>query len=373
MPPFLFYFIPRPRKTSYSLISEDNLGNMEMRYILFTAFLCHAAVSIQSAANPRANENTKKLLAAMSNIGDRILSGAFGGYNRFQHEIGFSMNQANQIKSLTNKLPAVYGIDCSPGWAKTAEGRETDVIDCYNSLAVDYAKKGGIITVSHHIPNPVYPGNNYIGDGEINNSDYAAILQDGTPIRNRWLKTMEKIAEGLQQYKNQGITILYRPFHEMNGPWFWWSAMKDETQNEERKRLFKMLWKELFNFMANKGLDNILWVYSPDQSRESRTAYYPGDEYVDIVGLDWYSDDPNQLKGYDEMTSLGKPFTFAEVGPYSKDGQFDYDRFMKIVASRYPKAIYFMPWNAEWSPIYNKNPSGAYNHPKVMNLGELKV
>ncbi|CAH1389239.1 unnamed protein product [Nezara viridula] len=303
---------------------------MGMRYILLTALFCQAAVSIQSAANPRANENTKKLLAAMSNIGDRILSGAFGGYNRFQHEIGFSMNQANQIKSLTNKLPAVYGIDCSPG-------------------------------------------NNYIGDGEINNSDYAAILQDGTPIRNRWLKTMEKIAEGLQQYKNQGITILYRPFHEMNGPWVWWSAMKDETQNEERKRLFKMLWKELFNFMANKGLDNILWVYSPDQSRESRTAYYPGDEYVDIVGLDWYSDDPNQLKGYDEMTSLGKPFTFAEVGPYSKDGQFDYDRFMKIVASRYPKAIYFMPWNAEWSPIYNKNPSGAYNHPKVMNLGELKV
>ncbi|XP_014289368.1 mannan endo-1,4-beta-mannosidase [Halyomorpha halys] len=346
---------------------------MALKYILLCALLYHMAVSVHCAANPNANARTNKLLAAMSNLGGRILSGVFGGYNRFQHEIGFSLDQANRIQQVTGKSPAVYGIDCSPGWETSADGQETNIIDCFNSQAVDYAKKGGIITVSHHLPNPVYPGNRVPGNN-ISNKDYAAILQAGTPARDRWWNSMEKIAKGLQAYKDQGITILYRPFHEMNGDWFWWSGLPDESQNGERQRLFKLLWQDLFNFMKNKGLDNILWVYSPDQSRESRTAYYPGDNFVDIVGLDWYTDDPTKApNGYDEMINLGKPFALAEVGPYTKNGQYDYDLFMKTVTSRFSKAVYFMPWNAEWSPVNNKNPSGAYNHPKVVNLGGLKV
>ncbi|CAH1389241.1 unnamed protein product [Nezara viridula] len=348
---------------------------MELKYILVGALLCHAAVIAHSAANPRANGNTKKLLAALSKLGDRMLSGAFGGYNLFVHEVGFSMEQAYGIQKLTGKLPAIYGMDCSPGWETTAEGHETDIIDCFHPQIVDYAKKGGIITISHHFPNPVFAGNKVDGKGTLTNSQYASILQAGTPARDRWWNMMEKIAKGLQAYKNQGITILYRPFHEMNGDWFWWSALPDESQNGERQRLFKLLWQDLFNFMKNKGLDNLLWVYSPDQSRGSKTAYYPGNNYVDIVGLDWYTEDPNSyVNGYDELLGLGKPFAFAEVGPYGKSqGNFDFDLFIRNIVSRYPKAVFFMPWNGITSPIKNRNIWGVYNNPKVVNLGELKV
>ncbi|CAH1389248.1 unnamed protein product [Nezara viridula] len=258
---------------------------MELKFILIGALLCHAAVGTQSAANPKTKAKTKKLLTALSKLGDRILSGAFGGYNLFVHEVGFSMDQANGIQQLTNKFPAVYGIDCSPGWETTEEGHETDILDCFNSQIVDYAKKGGIITASHHFPNPVFPGNRVPGN-QISNKNFSEILQDGTPARNRWLKMMGKIAEGFQRYKDEGITILYRPFHEMNGGWFWWGKIDDQTQNDERYRLFKLLWQDLFNFMKNKGLDNLLWVYSPGAFSGSYTAFYPGDNFVDIVGLD---------------------------------------------------------------------------------------
>ncbi|XP_014289364.1 mannan endo-1,4-beta-mannosidase-like [Halyomorpha halys] len=345
---------------------------MDLKYILFGALLCHATVSVFCTANPRANAKTKKLLEVLSGMGDRIISGAFGGYNLFVHEVGFSMEQATEIKKQTGKSPAVYGMDCSPGWETTADGHETDIIDCFNSQIVDYAKKKGIITLSHHFPNPVYAGNRVPGNN-INNNDYASILQDGTPARNRWWNMMEKIAKGLQAYKDQGITILYRPFHEVNGDWFWWSALPDQTQNGERQRLFKLLWQDLFNFMKNKGLDNLLWVYSPDQSREYKKDFYPGDKFVDIVGLDWYTEDPNSyVNGYDEMISLGKPFAFAEVGPYGKSqGHFDFELFIKNIVSRYPKAVFFMPWNGITSPLKNKNIWGVYNNPKVVNLEEL--
>ena len=56
---------------------------------------------------------------------------------------------------------------------------------------------------------------------------------------------------------------------------------------------FKNIWKDMFNYLTNiKNLHNILWVYSPDQSRANPSRYYPGDSYVDIVALDVYTDDP---------------------------------------------------------------------------------
>ncbi|XP_014289360.1 mannan endo-1,4-beta-mannosidase [Halyomorpha halys] len=350
---------------------------MELKVLLFSALLCLEGVSAQSPANQRANANTRKLLTALSSLGGRVLSGAFGGYTNVGDENGFSMGQANQIQEWTKKLPAVYGIDCAPGWSTTADYKEADIIECMNMQAVEYAKKGGIITVSHHLPNPVFGGNKANGEGAyktaIYNNDYAAILKQGTPQRNRWWNMMEKIAKGLQGYKDRGITVLYRPLHEMNGDWFWWGALKDESQNRERQRLYKLLWQDLFYFMQKKGLDNLLWVWSPDHSRQYKTDYYPGNNFVDIVGLDAYTDNPDNINGYDEITRLGKPFALAEVGPSTTNGQFDYNWFINSIVSKYPKTVYFMPWNAGWSPVKNKNAWGAYNNAKVVNLGGLKV
>ncbi|CAH1389251.1 unnamed protein product [Nezara viridula] len=359
------------------MTNEDSLNKMTIKYLLFGVLLCHAAMSVQSTANAGANAKTKQLLSTLGNLGGKVLSGVFGGYNNHGGEIGFSLDQAVLIKELTSKSPAVYGIDCSPGWLTAPANHEADIIECMHPQAVEYANKGGFITVSHHLPNPQFAGNNANGEGafktEISNSDYAAILQNGTPQRTRWLNMLEKIAKGLQGYKDRGITVLYRPLHEMNGDWFWWGALKDQNQNGERQRLFKLLWQDLFNFMQKKGLDNLLWIFSPDHGRSHKTGYYPGDNYVDIVGLDCYTDDPTKINGYDEMTGLGKPFALAEVGPSTANGQFDYDWFVKSIVSLYPKTIYFMPWNAEWSPAKNKNPWGAYNNAKVLNLGDLRI
>ena len=70
-------------------------------------------------------------------------------------------------------------------------------------------------------------------------------------------------------------------------------------------------------FSTEKGLDNLLWVYAPNHG-ENTAKYYAGDRYVDIVGLDAYTDfiDPQHIKGYAEVAALPKPFGFTEFGPH---------------------------------------------------------
>lgn len=102
----------------------------------------------------------------------------------------------------------------------------------------------------------------------------------------------------------------------------------------------------MFNYFTNtKNLHNLLWVYSPFADRGNRSAYYPGDSYVDIVVLDAYADEPVRpmsrsptercvilstqatMPGYDEMLAFNKPFALGEIGPTTTNGSFDYMRW----------------------------------------------
>lgn len=108
-----------------------------------------------------------------------------------------------------------------------------------------------------------------------------------------------------------GAVVLFRPFHEVNGAWFWWYN-KNPLQ-------FKKLWRFWFNYLTKeRGVHNLLYVFSPSSNtnRSYPWDYYPGDEYVVINALDFYSNDPFPLPNnvYYDMVRLGKPVGFSEIG-----------------------------------------------------------
>lgn len=107
--------------------------------------------------------------------------------------------------------------------------------------------------------------------------DAANALTAGTWENEVWKRDMASIVKYLTLLKEAGIPVLWRPFHEAAGQWFWWG--KDAAT-------FKALWVEMFTEFRNAGLDNLLWVWT---SEVTDTDWYPGDEYVDIVGCDLYS------------------------------------------------------------------------------------
>jgi len=164
------------------------------------------------------------------------------------------------------------------------------------------------------------------------------------------------------------VVALLRPVHEMNGDWFWRGCKDPST--------FIKLWQQMFNyFTKTKGLDNLLWVYAPNHG-DKTTAYYPGDRYVDLAGLDAYTDfiDTNHIKGYAEVAQIKKPFGFTEFGPHGPSnppGDYDYLRFIQGVQKDFPRTVFFMSWNAKWSLARNTNTTELLNHPWIVNREDL--
>ena len=137
----------------------------------------------------------------------------------------------------------------------------------------------------------------------------------------------------------------------------------------------------MFNYSTyEKELDNLLWVYSPDASKGRYLDFYPGDSYVDIVGLDSYTRPPESIrdKGYITLLELGKPFGLTEFGPYhginfekSPRSDYDYFSFIQGVEEYLPACTFFLIWHNRHGLHYQSNGKECLEHPWVINLDDL--
>lgn len=362
-------------------------------FSIVNLWACSAAnADTFTLSNPNSTIETNEVYNWLAHIprrhDNKLLSGAFGGYTNINDSNLFSMDEANDIHVQTGQRPAIYSCDYARGWDKTSHGTEADLIDySCNSDLINYWQNGGLIQISNHLPNPVFAGNDggqHIGayKKQISNSQFQSILTPGTAERGRWLVTLNKLADGLLGLQAAGVTVIYRPLHEMNGEWFWWGATGYNTNDTIRHDLFKDLYRDMYDyFTTTKQLNNLIWVYSADYSRDHKSRFYPGGAYVDIVGLDMYQNSAGEdhTPAYNEMLSLNKPFAIAEAGPkYDKDGngniigQYDYSKLVDTIKSKYPETVYFLPWNDGWSPLNNLNISNAFNDSGVANRSDVR-
>jgi mannan endo-1,4-beta-mannosidase len=313
----------------------------------------------QRPANLAANVRAREILSYFQSLDGRsekrLVSGQFSNFGG-----GANLRLLREIHERTGKWPAILGVD----YADFPSGGLT--YDAPNRAALDYWKDGGLVTVSAHLYNPART--NELGGLRDRGVNLADLLATNTAIHARWMRELDTIAAGLLELKNAGVVVLWRPFHEMNGDWFWWCGQDPET--------FKQLWRQMFDYFSRtKGLDNLLWVYAPNHGAMTAT-YYPGDTYVDLIGLDAYTDDvdPAHIKGYAEITSIGKPFGFSEFGPHAPSnppGDYDYLRFLRGIQQNFPRAVYFMCWNGNWSLGRNTNVTEMLNSPWIVNRGDL--
>lgn len=132
-------------------------------------------------------------------------------------------------------------------------------------------QQDGAVTYGFYVPG---------GNGGISETPFNAAnaVMEGT-WENEWIESdMEKLYGYLQLLEDAGIPVIWRPLHEASGAWFWWGAQGPET--------YKTLWKMMYDYLVKeKGLDNLIWVWTAEKDDDE---WYPGDEYVDIVGRDIY-------------------------------------------------------------------------------------
>jgi len=307
-------------------------------------------------ANPRANAQARALLKYFQGLSsgktNRILSGQFT-----QFGAGASLRLMEQIHTNTGHWPAIMGVDYA--------NLPFDITTNHpNRTAIEYWRQGGIVTVSAHLFNPANATNYGLRDKGV---DLSTLLVPGA-THDKWVREMDSIAAGLAQLRDAGVVVLWRPFHEVNGAWFWWGG-KDPDE-------FVNVWRNMFDyFTETKRLDNLLWVYAPNHGAKT-AAYYPGDRYVDLVGLDAYTDfiDTNHIRGYAEVAALPKPFGFTEYGPFGASnppGDYDYLRFLDGIQKSFPKTCFFMSWNGKWSLARNLHTKELLDNPLILNRDDL--
>ncbi len=295
------------------------------------------AESVAAAPERRISESARQVLDLLIQLPERkthrVLLGQHLGAI---HELPQEGPQAlERFWNETQRHPALIGTDYQH-WTSPPGPLQPG-----NDWLIAAARQGSLITISWHADNPWTQGDSK----DLTGVDFAQLMTPGTTASYRWHAELDRIAHGLAALRDARIAVLWRPLHEMNGDWFWWSRLE---QSE-----FVKLWRHMFEyFQQTHRLDHLLWVYSPHVERgatQSVIHFYPGDAYVDVTALDAY-DGPELLAGYHDLITLGKPFGLGEFGPplQQRDGTFDNRLLLKSLRSSFPRTTFVLYWNS-WS------------------------
>ena len=256
--------------------------------------------------NPNAATEVRAVLEYLESIrGKGIIVG--------QHTQTMEQRELKQIEKVTGKVPALCGFELlaySPNI-----NYETCDEECLKEInenkgtlqrAYEWAEKGGLITFTWHWYSPI--GGKDKAFYSVNTDfDASKVFEEGSEERKAFYHDMDVMAELLQGFADKKIPILWRPFHESEGQWFWWGA---KGMDVARK-----LYREMFRYYTDvKHLDNLIWVWN-----NPRAEGYVGDEYCDIVTMDAYPPAHEHIslsEKYDELSQFAskKPLAIGEIG-----------------------------------------------------------
>lgn len=273
------------------------------------------------------------------------------------------MSEINYIYSITGKQPAIGVfdlIDYSP--SRIEHGTNpTGQVESW----IDWADTGGgMVSLSWHWNAPTdlidEPPDKLWWSGFYTHAttfDIEAVLADPNGLRYELLiRDLDAIADELQKFQDVNLPVLWRPLHEASGGWFWWGAKGPGP--------FIELWRLMYDRYVNiHGLHNLIWVYTAGDP-----AWYPGDNYVDIVGLDIYPSDPDgSLVGFwDDIQSRHqgvKLVTLSESGIVPNPDKIREDNVWWS---------WFNVWSGDF--IRNVDPlylSSVYQDEDIITLDEL--
>ena len=314
--------------------------------------------------NPNATESARDLMRLLTYLfGQYILTGQYTDYG--VHGAEFAV-----IREITGQTPAVMGLDMMD-YTPSRVQRGTTSRNVEH--AIEFHNMGGIVTFCWHWNAPEYylTGTWYRGffTDETNFNLRAALDGDDPRGMELLIRDIDAIAVQLRRLYDADVPVLWRPLHEAAGGWFWWGASGPEAHIE--------LWKILFYRLTDyHGLNNLIWLWNGEHA-----DWYPGDEYVDIIGEDpypgrrVYSSQIERFLQALDYTDARKLIVMSENGSL-----FDPDLAVRdgamwgffatwkrefVLASRHPP-VYSEEWTERWMLEH------VYAHERTLSLEELQ-
>lgn len=328
---------------------------------------------------------------------------AEGRYAMFGHQedeqIRRSPGTDSDVREATGTYPAVFGFDLGGIEAPAASGRDAAHFDRMRAWIRRDHERGGIVTISWHSRNPITGG----GYGENLHPGSVAVVLPGGDRHGTWCGWLDTVAgflRSLTDSQGNAIPVVFRPFHEHNGDWFWWCIGGQDDDPAEAAAAqrdghtgqfgpdadatddqFAALWRFTVAYLRDRcEVHNVLYAISPDRSRirADRQAFaadylrgYPGDDVVDVFGLDDYIDigrDDNPgtpeevfagfVLSLEELAKVarahGKPAAMTEIGtPNAMAGvpEHPWTRFLDRGAAASDltrRVLWYLTWTNSW-------------------------
>jgi mannan endo-1,4-beta-mannosidase len=338
--------------------------------------------------DPQADRPTQMLMNYLvSQYGQKTLSGL---QHNSSDNLSFPVNE--YLGHSGGVVPAIRGSDLIEYSPSRVQNSSTPDNETEQTIA--WAKQtGGIVSVMWHWNAPANLVNTPCGSN-CGPNDYPwwrGFYTQGTtfnlagalanPAGNDYqllLRDIDAIAVQLQKYEDAGVPVIWRPLHEAQGnepdgdAWFWWGAHGAEN--------FKSLWRLMHERLTeHHGLHNLIWEFTSSAAKTGHLDWYPGDDVVDIVGLDVYTEPSSTMNGewYDVLAHYNgrKMLALSET-----DTLVDPDTMDKWNT----KWSYVAPW--AWDYVRREYQNAGYsdaqisallqdflNDENVITLGELPV
>jgi mannobiose 2-epimerase len=299
--------------------------------------------------NKNATPEARKLLSYLYSIsGNKIIAGHHNSVER--PDI-----YPNRVKEITGKLPEIWGCDFGGYFHK-------GYADTLLQTAYKKYKEGYIVTLMWHVgrpqDNPPFSWKESV-QAKMTDKEWMELITPGTALNSRWLSRVDSIAKYLSELQKLGVPVLWRPYHESNGVWFWWGNRKGENGSS---KLYRMMYDRFVNVHK---LNNLIWVWNTNAPRQlindeafAYEDYFPGSAYVDVLATDVYHSDYRQSH-HDDLARLGqgKVIALGEVGEVPTPEVLD----------RQPLWTWFMIWsnfvNTHNTPQQMRD---LYSYPKIV-------
>lgn len=307
--------------------------------------------------NPNATQEARALLKTICAVsGKFILSG--------QHNFPNHLSQHSDATAANvGKYPYIWGSDfgfTGGGDKDSILGRDAMIEEARKQFAA-----GSIITLMWHAirpleDEPVQPGAGWKGSvqAKLTDDQWASLTTPGTELNRRWLAQLDVVARYLKRLQEAKIPVLWRPYHENNGTWFWWGGRPGE---KGFIALYRMTFDRLVNYHR---LDNLVWVWNANAPNRKNAGpyydFYPGAQYVDVLASDIYG--KFEQSHHDDLVELakGKPVALGEIGAPPP---------LEALQAQ-PKWAWFMGW----SDIFDRRATDAhkalFNDPRTLSRGD---
>lgn len=338
-------------------------------HILLMLFMVSGISAQESRQLSPEAENLLQYLKEIE--GEKTLSGTTANVN-------WNINEAKWVNKHTGKWPALNFFDFihlpfSP----------SNWIDYSNvTEVINWHKNGGIVGCMWHWNMPTNDGQDWTctpGTGNKETGfDVRKIFEPESAEYKQMMNDIDKVASTLKKLNQRKIPVLWRPLHEAGGMWFWWGLDADAC-NE--------LWRVMYNRFQEAGLNNLIWVWTSaaawNRPYSEGYKWYPGDEYVDIVGIDIYNNSSAsniystcykmlRKKSPDKLIALTECGSLAPISQQWKAGArwlyfapwYDYERTNNTISEAF-KSTEHQHCNVEWW-------NDAFSNDYVLTRDEFK-